>query len=154
MLNTGANGINGINDQCLTYYYYLLNITGTEQNIQVYKEEAGSSKEIIDTVTSSPWNGWIKQQVVAVADESVTQSATNPISTSTVSIRTTQFESETTISNLSNVTTTTADQQPTSNSQTLTIILAATIPIGISTVIFLIIWLKYYFYTKNQRGTN
>ncbi|CAF1957833.1 unnamed protein product [Rotaria magnacalcarata] len=63
MLNTGANGINDINDQCLPYYYYLLNITGTEQNIQVYKEEAGSSKEIIDTVTSSPWNGWIKQQV-------------------------------------------------------------------------------------------
>ncbi|CAM4942924.1 unnamed protein product, partial [Rotaria socialis] len=50
------------------------------------------------------------------SDESVTQSATNPISTSTVSIRTT--ESETTIANLSNVTTTTADQQSTSNSQT------------------------------------
>ncbi|CAF4476629.1 unnamed protein product [Rotaria socialis] len=149
----GANGINGINDQCLIYYYYLPNITVTEQNIQVYKEEAGSSKEIIDTVTSSPCNGWIKQHVncniaepgykiyfdfektsgtgtptTAIAideisihqrrcsDESVTQSATNPISTSTVSIRTT--ESETTIANLSNVTTTTADQQSTSNSQT------------------------------------
>ncbi|CAF3396887.1 unnamed protein product [Rotaria socialis] len=122
----GANGINGINDQCLIYYYYLPNITVTEQNIQVYKEEAGSSKEIIDTVTSSPCNGWIKQHVncniaepgykiyfdfektsgtgtptTAIAideisihqrrcsDESVTQSATNPISTSTVSIRTT-----------------------------------------------------------------
>ncbi|CAF3472404.1 unnamed protein product [Rotaria sp. Silwood1] len=36
---------------------------GTQHNIKIRKEETGSSMEIIDTVTSSPLNGWIKHQV-------------------------------------------------------------------------------------------
>ncbi|CAF4936650.1 unnamed protein product [Rotaria sp. Silwood1] len=62
-LKTGSEGINGTNQQCLTYYYYFPNITGAQHNINVRKEEVGSINEIIDTVTSNPVNGWTKRQV-------------------------------------------------------------------------------------------
>ncbi|CAF3928153.1 unnamed protein product, partial [Rotaria sp. Silwood1] len=61
-LKTGSEGINGTNQQCLTYYYYFPNITGAQHNINVRKEEVGSINEIVDTVTSNPVNGWIKRQ--------------------------------------------------------------------------------------------
>jgi hypothetical protein len=62
-LNTDSGPINGVNQQCLTYYYYLPNIRGTQQNIQVRKQEAGSDSETIDTVTNNSYNGWIKRQI-------------------------------------------------------------------------------------------
>ncbi|CAF1102769.1 unnamed protein product [Adineta steineri] len=62
-LNTDLGGTNGTDDQCLTYYYYLSNITGTAQSITVRKQEAGDISETIDIVISSPYNGWIKRQV-------------------------------------------------------------------------------------------
>ncbi|CAF0859096.1 unnamed protein product [Rotaria sordida] len=62
-LNIGSGGINGTNQQCLTYYYYLPNITRMQHSINIRKEETGSSSEIIDNVISSPFNGWIRHQV-------------------------------------------------------------------------------------------
>ena len=62
-LDIGPGGIDGINRQCLTYHYYLPKIDGTQQNIRVRKQEPGGSRDIIDTVTGSPFNGWIKQVV-------------------------------------------------------------------------------------------
>jgi hypothetical protein len=62
-LNTDSGPINGVNQQCLTYYYYLPNIPGTQQNIKVRKQETGGGSETIDTVTNNSYNGWIKRQV-------------------------------------------------------------------------------------------
>jgi hypothetical protein len=52
---------NGVNEQCLTYYYYMTNID--EQIITVRKEETNGENQMIDTVTSSPFNGWIERKV-------------------------------------------------------------------------------------------
>ncbi|CAF1380665.1 unnamed protein product [Adineta steineri] len=62
-LNTDSGGTDGIGEQCLTYYYYLSNITGTAQSITVRKQEVGDISETIDSVINSPYNGWIKHQV-------------------------------------------------------------------------------------------
>ncbi|CAF4133901.1 unnamed protein product [Adineta steineri] len=62
-LDTVLGGTDGINQQCLIYYYYLPKITGTDLSITVRKEEVGDISETIDTVTRSPYNGWIKRQV-------------------------------------------------------------------------------------------
>ncbi|CAF3694489.1 unnamed protein product [Adineta steineri] len=62
-LNTASGGTPGIGEQCLIYYYYLPKITGTDLSITVRKQEAEDISETIDTVTSSPYNGWIKRQV-------------------------------------------------------------------------------------------
>ncbi|CAF2901323.1 unnamed protein product [Rotaria sp. Silwood2] len=62
-LKTGSGSINGINQQCLTYYYFFSNMNGTQHIINVRKEEVGSTREIIDNVKSSPFNGWIKHEV-------------------------------------------------------------------------------------------
>ncbi|CAF2615534.1 unnamed protein product [Rotaria sp. Silwood2] len=61
-LKTEPNGINGINEQYLIYYYYMP-IIG-EKSITIRKEEAGSRNETIDYVTSSPFNGWIKRGIL------------------------------------------------------------------------------------------
>jgi hypothetical protein len=64
LLDTNSTGIDGAGAQCLTYYYYLPNINGTNQNIKVIKQEVGSvNNVIIDTVANSSYNGWIKHQV-------------------------------------------------------------------------------------------
>ncbi|CAF1102538.1 unnamed protein product [Adineta steineri] len=62
-LNTDSGGTSGTDQQCLIYYYYLSNVTGTEQSITVRKQEVGDISETIDTVTHSPYNGWIKRSV-------------------------------------------------------------------------------------------
>ncbi|CAF0904351.1 unnamed protein product [Adineta ricciae] len=56
-LKTVAGGIDGVNEQCLFYYYYMSNMT--EKVIEVRKEEADGTSEIIDSVTTSPYNGWV-----------------------------------------------------------------------------------------------
>lgn len=64
-LNTDSGGTNGTNQQCLIYYYHLPNITGTQMNIKIRIQEAGSgSSSMIDTVTNSPYNGWIRREVI------------------------------------------------------------------------------------------
>jgi len=60
-LKTESNGINGIQQQCLVYYYYMGN--GNENIITVRKEEMSGETEIIDSVTSSPFNGWMQREV-------------------------------------------------------------------------------------------
>jgi Ni,Fe-hydrogenase III component G len=60
-LKTESNSIHGINQQNLTYYYYLSNIG--QKSITVRKEEADGTNEIIDVVSNSPFNGWIERQV-------------------------------------------------------------------------------------------
>ncbi|CAF1209402.1 unnamed protein product [Adineta steineri] len=62
-LNTASGGTSGTDDQCLIYYYYLSNVTGTEQSITARKQEVGDISETIDSVASSPYNGWIKRSV-------------------------------------------------------------------------------------------
>ena len=63
MLNTDTNGINGTNQQCLIYYYYLSNIPGTQLNIRVRIQEPSGNNEEIDVVTNAPYNGWIRRLV-------------------------------------------------------------------------------------------
>jgi hypothetical protein len=60
-LSTPTGGINGTNEQCLVYYYYM-SILG-EKNITILKAERGSQEEMIDLVSDSPFNGWIRRIV-------------------------------------------------------------------------------------------
>ncbi|CAF1010293.1 unnamed protein product [Adineta ricciae] len=60
-IKAGSKGINGVNKQCLIYYYYMSN--ATQKSITVRKVETNGENETIDHVTSSPYNGWIKQEV-------------------------------------------------------------------------------------------
>ncbi|UJR24894.1 hypothetical protein I4U23_006261 [Adineta vaga] len=62
-LNIDSNGINGTGHQCLTYFYYLPNISNTNQNIKVRVQETGDDSKLIDTVTNSPHNGWIERRI-------------------------------------------------------------------------------------------
>ncbi|CAF1279479.1 unnamed protein product [Adineta steineri] len=62
-LNTVSGGTDGVDEQCLIYYYYLPDITGTAQSITIRKQEVGDISETIDSVASSLYNGWIKRQV-------------------------------------------------------------------------------------------
>lgn len=62
-LNTLKNGINGLNQQCLLYYYHMSIIPGTVDKITVRKEEQTGTSTIIDTVSSSPINRWIRRNV-------------------------------------------------------------------------------------------
>lgn len=67
-LKTDSGGINGVNEQCLTYYYYMPAIT--EKTIIVRKEEATGDSEVIDSVNSSPFNGWIPRRIPFTAKAS------------------------------------------------------------------------------------
>lgn len=60
-LKTPSGYINGTDWQCIVYYYYMQMDGG--KMISVRKEEADNTSEIIDSVTSSPFNGWIRRQV-------------------------------------------------------------------------------------------
>ncbi len=60
-LSTPTGGINGTDQQCLIYYYYM-SIVG-EKNITILKAERGSQEEMIDSVSDSPFNGWIRRNV-------------------------------------------------------------------------------------------
>jgi hypothetical protein len=60
-LKTESGGINGVHQQCLVYYYYMGN--GNENIITVRKVETSGETETIDSVTSSPFNGWIQRKI-------------------------------------------------------------------------------------------
>ncbi|CAF1267509.1 unnamed protein product [Adineta steineri] len=60
-LKTESGGINGKDQQCLTYYYYMGNVS--QKIIEIRKEEVSGESVIIDSVTSSPFNGWIVRRV-------------------------------------------------------------------------------------------
>ncbi|CAF1539755.1 unnamed protein product [Adineta steineri] len=60
-LSTPTGGINGTDEQCLIFYYYMSTI-GTK-NITIFKQEKHTHEEIIDSITSSPFNGWIRYNV-------------------------------------------------------------------------------------------
>lgn len=63
LLNTTSKGVIGKNTQCLIYYYYLPDDTAFDHSIVVIKEERDKQRTVIDTVSSSPWNGWIRRAV-------------------------------------------------------------------------------------------
>ncbi|CAM4850426.1 unnamed protein product, partial [Rotaria magnacalcarata] len=79
-----------------------------------------------------PFHRTTTMEIIADASEKTTTSKSIPTGIST-SIITENIELSS-IANLSHVRTTAIDQQPTSNSQTFTIILATTVPIGVSEV--------------------
>jgi hypothetical protein len=58
---TPTGGINGMNEQCLVYYYHMSNVA--EKSITVRKEEASGGSMTIDSVTDSPFNGWSRRNV-------------------------------------------------------------------------------------------
>ncbi|CAF4270450.1 unnamed protein product, partial [Adineta steineri] len=60
-LKTETGGINGKDQQCLTYYYYMA-VVG-QKTIEIRKEEVSGESVIIDSVTSSPFNGWTVRKV-------------------------------------------------------------------------------------------
>lgn len=60
-LNTEILKIDKNNQQCLTYYYYMSD--DNEKSIIIRKEESDGRSEVIDSVTSSPFNGWIQRKV-------------------------------------------------------------------------------------------
>ncbi|CAF3367085.1 unnamed protein product [Rotaria socialis] len=66
-LKTELNNINVTSEQYLIYYYYISNIG--QKRITIIKEVDGTN-ETIDFVTSSPFNGWIKREILFNATES------------------------------------------------------------------------------------
>ncbi|CAF3168353.1 unnamed protein product [Rotaria socialis] len=66
-LKTESGGIDSLDQQCLIYYYYMSSMLGTKI-ITVTKEETSGTKEIIDSVTSSPFNGWIQRKILFKAE--------------------------------------------------------------------------------------
>ncbi|CAF4237264.1 unnamed protein product, partial [Rotaria sp. Silwood2] len=65
-LKTESGGINGVGQQCLIYYYYMG--AGSTKIITVNKVEMSGSSQIIDSVTSSPFNGWIQRKISFTAE--------------------------------------------------------------------------------------
>ncbi|CAF4850917.1 unnamed protein product [Rotaria sp. Silwood2] len=65
-LKTESGGINGVGQQCLIYYYYMG--AGSTKIITVNKVEMSGSSQIIDSVTSSPLNGWIQRKISFTAE--------------------------------------------------------------------------------------
>ncbi|CAF1010335.1 unnamed protein product [Adineta ricciae] len=63
VLNTNTGGTNGTGHQCLSYFYYLPTITGTQQNINIRVKTKDGDSEMIDQVMSSPHNGWSERRV-------------------------------------------------------------------------------------------
>ncbi|CAF3187457.1 unnamed protein product [Rotaria socialis] len=66
-LKTELSNINVTSEQYLIYYYYISNIG--QKSITIIKEVDGTN-ETIDFVTSSPFNGWIKREILFNATES------------------------------------------------------------------------------------
>ncbi|CAM4829136.1 unnamed protein product [Rotaria magnacalcarata] len=104
------------------------------------------------TITTQTTSTMLATTAMSSSISTVKNSSTTTMETITSTNKTTENIELTSITNLSHLTSTVTDQQPTSNSQTLTIILATTIPIGISGVIFLIIWLKDSFCSKRIKS--
>ncbi|UJR24878.1 hypothetical protein I4U23_006247 [Adineta vaga] len=67
-LKSKSGFIDGINEQCLIYYYYMAN--STRNSITVLKQDINGVNETIDNVTNAPYNGWIKQMVSFFAVQS------------------------------------------------------------------------------------
>ncbi|CAF5091835.1 unnamed protein product, partial [Rotaria sp. Silwood1] len=65
-LKTASGGINGVGQQCLVYYYYMG--AASTKSITINKVEMSGSSQIIDSVTSSPFNGWIERKISFNAD--------------------------------------------------------------------------------------
>ncbi|CAF4877846.1 unnamed protein product [Rotaria socialis] len=66
-LKTESGGIDSVDQQCLIYYYYMSSMAGTKI-ITVTKEETSGTKTTIDSVTSSPFNGWIQRKILFKAE--------------------------------------------------------------------------------------
>lgn len=60
--------MDGIDEQCLIYYYYFSSATRNE--ITIVKEEIDGTNETIDTVNSIPYNGWNERRVTFFARQS------------------------------------------------------------------------------------
>lgn len=60
-VNIESNTIDRMDQQCLIYYYYMPNIG--EKILNVRKEETNGESEVIDSVTNSPFNGWIQRKI-------------------------------------------------------------------------------------------
>lgn len=67
-LKTESRLIDGLNDQCLIYYYYLSN--ATQNQITIIKSDVDGVNETIDTINSSPFNGWIRREASFFAAQS------------------------------------------------------------------------------------
>lgn len=73
--------IDGINEQCLIYYYYFPTIAQSELIIII--EEIDGNNMTIDRVNSTPYNGWVERRVSFFAQQSkykVNQFKTNVVS--------------------------------------------------------------------------
>ncbi|CAF3623763.1 unnamed protein product [Rotaria socialis] len=62
-LKAGTGGINGIDDQCIIYYYYIPKGIGIRMSIKLRKVEVDNTTEIIDYVTNSSFNRWTQRKV-------------------------------------------------------------------------------------------
>ncbi|CAM4848564.1 unnamed protein product [Rotaria magnacalcarata] len=112
--------------------------TESETSMTITMESPILSTTVMSSTIFNVINsGTTTMEIIADASEKTTTLKSIPTGIST-SIITENIELSS-IANLSHVTTTAIDRQPTLNSQTLIIILATTIPIGISEVILLII---------------
>lgn len=60
--------IDGINEQCLIYYFYLPTIAQNE--LIIIKEEIDGNNMTIDRVNSTPYNGWVERRVNFFAQKS------------------------------------------------------------------------------------
>ena len=65
-----TGGINGINEQCIIYYYYIPDSVDIQMSITLRKVENDSTTETIDSVTKSPFNGWSQRKIDFQARES------------------------------------------------------------------------------------
>jgi hypothetical protein len=61
MLNIPANVINSVGQYCLIYYYHITDSTALK-SLSILKEEAATNLTI-DSVNTSPINGWSKRKV-------------------------------------------------------------------------------------------
>ncbi|CAF4703241.1 unnamed protein product, partial [Rotaria socialis] len=66
-LKTESGGIDSVDQQCLIYYYYMSSMAGTKI-ITVTTEETSGTKKTIDSVTNSPFNGWIQRKILFKAE--------------------------------------------------------------------------------------
>ncbi|CAF3456755.1 unnamed protein product [Rotaria sp. Silwood1] len=72
-LKTASGGMNGVGQQCLVYYYYMG--AASTKSITINKVEMSGSSQIIGSVTSSPFNGWIERKISFNADANVQRTA-------------------------------------------------------------------------------
>ncbi|CAF4079301.1 unnamed protein product [Rotaria magnacalcarata] len=66
----GTGGINGVNEQCIIYYYYIPTSVNVQMSITLRKVENDSTTEIIDRITNSSFNRWSQRKIDFQARES------------------------------------------------------------------------------------